>query len=255
MFDSFDASFYLEGSDVPFIVNMSTPEFMGANENVISITKRIPLGSANSDSFADFSEHLLSANSNITIYLRGQGRCRLGALPIVTVKYNQAIPVTGFNDLAGAKITNLEFVNQTGTDASDGANVLGKASITNPSTMTLTLGNVSQTIYGPSTANGTTGVFLGNSTLPNLVIRPGTAEYDFRFAADSVAFVNLLKDPRYACGVFPATLVQERSIYDGSVVPYFTSAMRQQNLSMTIDIRATFQQAGLGSLLASDCSI
>ena len=43
-------------------------------------------------------------------------------------------------------------------------------------------------------------------------------------------------------------------MYDGQVVPYFTSALGLSLLSTTLNATETLQKAGLGSLIKGACS-
>lgn len=89
--EAFEASLYLDGSDVPFI-SFDTPAIKANNGTESHVQQRVQI--QNMDEFTKYTMVTLGSDQ-YKVYLRGKGGLKLGSLPKTTVDYNQEIDVQG----------------------------------------------------------------------------------------------------------------------------------------------------------------
>ena len=94
--DAFEASLYLQDSDVPF-ASFNTPAMKANNGTVTHVKQRVEI--QNQTEFTRYAM-LTLASESYTVYLRGNGGLKLGGLPKTSVDYNQDIQMKGKLTLA-----------------------------------------------------------------------------------------------------------------------------------------------------------
>jgi hypothetical protein len=127
---------------------------------------------------------------------------------------------------------------------SDGANAIGNVTIPNPSVMTLALGDVSFNM-------SVNGLFIGNATMPDLTLRPGNNSYPIHVTSNQTRVVGIIQEPRYHCGVFPVDIAGDKSVYDGQVLPYYTEALKHNQLTTVLNITDALNEVGFGFALGN----
>lgn len=98
----FEASLYLEGSDVPF-ASFNTPEVKANNGTVSNVQQRVQI--QNQTEFTRYAMVTL-ASETYTVFLRGNGGLKQGGLPKTSVDYNQKIELNGRSLSESWSVTN-----------------------------------------------------------------------------------------------------------------------------------------------------
>lgn len=89
--DGFDASLFLEGSDVPFI-SFTTTGFKATNGSRSQVQQRVPI--KNMTEFTRYTMTVLGSDK-YSFSLRGTGGLKQGGLPHTNVDYNQKVEMQG----------------------------------------------------------------------------------------------------------------------------------------------------------------
>lgn len=89
--DAFEASLYLEGSDVPF-ASFNTPSIKAENGAENHVKQRVQI--QNMTEFTKYTMVTLGSDQ-YKVYLKGNGGLKLGGLPQTSVDYDQEIEVQG----------------------------------------------------------------------------------------------------------------------------------------------------------------
>lgn len=97
-------------------------------------------------------------------------------------------------------------------------------------------------------------VLIGNLTIPNMSLQPGTLNYPFWATTNQTEVAGLLQKPEYTCGELPISVRADASTFDGQVIPYLTKALNSTVLKIDLDIKPTLDEAGFGFLIGKDCS-
>ncbi|RMZ80107.1 hypothetical protein DV737_g3170, partial [Chaetothyriales sp. CBS 132003] len=239
----FNASLYLdEDASTPF-VSFETPKINHVkNGTIVYIQDTVTL--YNLDQFAAFTEKALTS-SDFNVILRGKGKLKEGGLTKTTVTYKTKAALKGLDGLSSINVASVTLLK---TALSDGTNAEGVIDLYNPSVFTLELGNVSLSLTGPSPNN----TALGTTTLLNTVLSPGNNTLNADITADIFAIASLItQDSRYGCAVFPVNITGNNVTMDGVDIPYYTSAMKQINLSTTLNLTSTLEDAGYGALIGT----
>jgi len=80
------------------------------------------------------------------------------------------------------------------------------------------------------------GVFIANSTIPDLVLRPGNRTYTLRSSTNATAIAETLLKPRYRDGILPLDVVGVKSVVDGVEIPYFSAALQRSTIRTQLDV-------------------
>jgi len=232
--DAFQADLCLEGSDVPF-AQLSVPAVKAANGSETHVSQRIQIH--NTDEFNEYAKTSL-LSKEYTIYLKGKGGLKYGGLHKTTVKYNEKITMQGLNGLAGFNVTDFQILT---TAQPDGSNANGTVLIPNPTVATYAMGNLTMDMFVGE-------VFIGNSTLQNVVLRPGNNTFPLRSVTNQTAVVGLLFN-EYKSGIFPINIVSRRAIYDGEDLPYYEQALQANNLTIHLNVIEVLVKSGLAGYL------
>lgn len=216
--DAFDASVYLPGSNTPCF-NVTVPKIPKA-DNGTSVSIQQQLIISNQAQFAEYAK-LQLLSDNFTVYLAGTGKLKEGGLPTIGVDYNQTLSIQGLRNLAGLAITNLTL---TGLNTA-----VGEVMIPNPTNATFAFGDTVVDQFIDS-------VFIANSTIPNLVLRPGNQTYALRSSTNATAIAQALLKPQYRDGILPIDVVGVKSSVNGQEIPYFSQALQSSTIRTQLDV-------------------
>lgn len=143
--------------------------------------------------------------------------------------------------MKGLEVTEFHLLTES---LPDGANAIGNVTIPNPSVMTLALGDVS---FDMSVG----GLFIGNATMPNLTLRPGNNSYPIHVTSNQTRVAGIIQKPEYHCGVFPVDIAGNQSVYDGEVLPYYTEALKHNELTTMLNVSDALTEVGFGFALGN----
>ena len=127
----------------------------------------------------------------------------------------------------------------------DGGNSYGTVFIPNPTVITLNMGNVTLDMSVDDT-------FIGNATMPDLVLRPGDNTVPIHVTTNQTAVVNLLQTPKYKCGILPVDIAGKKSMYNGQELTYYSKALQENKLTNDLNVRPALEEAGFGFVLANE---
>jgi hypothetical protein len=145
---------------------------------------------------------------------------------------------SGLNGLEGFNLTKFELLT---TAQPDGSNSKGTVFIPNPSVCTYAMGNLSMSMYVGN-------VSIGNSTLDDVLLRPGNNTFSLRALTNETTVAGLLFTA-YKSGIFPITIVAEEAVYNGQHLPYYENALRANNMTVQLNVIEVLEQAGLAGAL------
>lgn len=129
------------------------------------------------------------------------------------------------NGLKGFKITTFNISLQP---AFDGSNIRGTVFIPNPSVLTITLGDILLDLAVNKTP-------IGNSTLKNVVLKPGNNYINMTGISDQTTVLGLLTS-KYKNGILPVTITGKSSTYRGQELPYFSAALQSNVMNTELDV-------------------
>lgn len=183
------------------------------------------------DALSDYTTAVLS-NEYVTTALVGKTKLHEGALPVITVNYNQTSTYKGLNGLKGFNVTNVR-VNLT---ALSGPNLSGYAYIPNPSDMTIVMGDVTLEL---STATGV----VGNSTIANMTLVPGNNTLPMTGTMDQT---KVLASADRTTGIVQLSIVGKSAIYNGEHLVYYERALASNNLSLALNVAQVVKDSAGG---------
>ncbi|TAQ85350.1 hypothetical protein B7494_g6317 [Chlorociboria aeruginascens] len=184
---------------------------------------------SNQEQIAEYTTQVLN-NVNITTGLHGRPKLYLGKLPTTTVTFDKDVTYLGLNGLAGFNVTDLR-VNLSAPAGSP--NMVGLTYVPNPSVLTVAMGNVTFDLAGPN------GTILGNTTINDFTIAPGNNTLPMTGAID-----NTLLLPQLVDGNAVLTVIGRSSVYNGLHLPYYETAIKSNNLTLTLNIPAVLAASG-----------
>ncbi|KAK5459886.1 hypothetical protein LTS15_004015 [Exophiala xenobiotica] len=231
---AFEADLCLENSDTPF-AQLSIPATEAANGTKARVVQRVPI--KNKDQFFAYAKTQILSEEYV-VYLKGKGDLKYGKLQKTNVKYNDKITMKGLNGLKGFNVTDFELI--TTSHPSD-YNANGTVLIPNPTVTTYEMGNITMDMYVGN-------VWIGNSTLENVVLRPGNNTFPLRALANQTAVVQLLFTD-YKSGIFPVNIVTKGVIYHGEHLPYYEYALQSKNQTNNLNVIEVLEKAGLAGYL------
>ncbi|KAL2859943.1 DUF3712 domain-containing protein [Aspergillus lucknowensis] len=217
---SFDADVSLQGS--PAFATVTVPEVQARDDAAVHVEQWVDLTDA--DQFAAFSTAVMM-NEEFNLGVYGEPDLKLGALPKIDVTYNKTVTMKGLNKLKGFKIKSLRF----DSDREDGNNAHGTVFIPNPSVLQLSMGNITLDI----SSNGTA---LGQSFLNDLVLNPGDNNVPMLSNLSNSKLFDIIGDLPAGAPTIPLTIVGKSSVYDGKEIPYFTAALKANELVVDLNI-------------------
>ena len=143
--------------------------------------------------------------------------------------------------MKGLQVTEFHLLTESLTD---GANAIGNVTIPNPSVMTLALGNVTFDM-------SVDGLFIGNATMPDLTLRPGNHSYPIHVTSNQTRVAGIIQKPEYHCGVFPVDIAGNQSVYNGEVLPYYSEALKHNDLTTVLNVTDALNEVGFGFALGN----
>jgi hypothetical protein len=135
-------------------------------------------------------------------------------------------------------LTSFAIITET---LKNGTNANGTVFVPNPTVATYDMGNLTMNMY----VNGTA---VGNSTIKDMVIRPGNNTFEMFATTNQTAVVQLLFT-NYKCGIFPIDIATETVTYNGQRLDYYEKALQLKNLTVHLDVISALEKAGLAQLL------
>ena len=121
----------------------------------------------------------------------------------------------------------------------DGTNMVGTVLIPNPTVLTLSMGNVTFNNYIHGTKT-----LIGNSTLSNLVLKPGNNTMPMKSIVDQALVITQLTT-NFKNGMLPIDIVGLSAVYEGQHLPYFEKALQGLTQSITLDVGSALMKIGL----------
>ncbi|KAJ9612516.1 hypothetical protein H2200_004113 [Cladophialophora chaetospira] len=232
--DPFLGAFSLTESSPPF-VKFPVPAIEASNGSQAHIAERVQI--ANMDEWDKYTKAVL-LSEEFDIYLKGKGGLKYGKLPKTTVTYDKQVTVKGLNGLKGFALTDFALITEA---LKNGTNAHGTVFIPNPTTSTYEMGNLTMNMYVKNT-------YVGNSTLKDVVIRPGNNTFNMYATTNQTAVVGLLFTT-FKCGIFPIDIVASGSTYNGQRLPYYEKALQANNLTVQLNVIKVLEEAGLAQYL------
>jgi len=248
--DAFQAALFLEDTepDIKPFGYITIPSLHVQKENPVVIDQELEI--IDHEQFARYTT-LVMQSETYRLAVRGQTDLHLGALPTSKVNFNKvmtsqgnplafsifqevAYGSAGLNKLRGFRVAGF---NITLTAMPGQPNMFGTAFIPNPSPQTLTVGNVTQDLFVGGTP-------IGNTTIENLVLRPGDNYVPITSITDQAAVIGLLTT-RFQTGILPVDIRGRTVVYNGQRLPYFERAFATTPLSTSMDIGAALEKIGL----------
>ena len=79
---------------------------------------------------------------------------------------------------------------------------------------------------------------MGQSYLKNLVLKPGNNIIPMTSKVDDAAIIELLEgdNKKYSSGIIPFDITGNSSVYNGQNLPYFTSALAANTLTVELNV-------------------
>jgi hypothetical protein len=237
----------------PAFVEFQVPAIEASNGSRTHIAERVQI--ADMDEWYKYTGAVL-ASEQYTVYLQGKGGLKYGKLPKTTVTYDKKItlkgnsclaliclfqmltPIAGLNGLQGFALTDFAIITET---LKNGTNANGTIAIPNPTVATYDMGNLTMSMY----VNGT---YVGNSTIKDMVIRPGNNTFEMYATTNQTTVLSLLFTS-YKCGIFPIDIVTDKVVYNGQQLPYYERALQAKNLTVQLNVIEVLEKAGLAQYL------
>jgi len=221
--DAMNVSLFLEDTEPnikPF-AQLEMAAVTSGKTTPVSITNQT-MHILDMDQFIRYT-NLTMFSETFRLALRGHTKLTQGALHH-EVQYNEVLTLKGLNNMKGFNISS--FTVHLKPEA-DGANLIGKVYIPNPTIMTIYMGNVTQDL-------SIAGDPIGTSLMPNLILKPGDNFVDMRSTTDQVKVLKHLAD--YKDGNVPIDIVGNSSIYDGVHLKYYEIPLQAQHLQTKLHL-------------------
>ncbi|KAI9845826.1 MAG: hypothetical protein M1837_004506 [Sclerophora amabilis] len=243
--DSFNASLFLEDTlpDIKPFAYIQLPPIQSGDRVPMSLDQTVQI--ADLEQFTKYST-LVMNSEEYRLGIRGRVGLHEMAFPVTTVDYNEVVTLKGLNGLQGFDVVSYKIL---GKAEPDGANMIGKVYIPNPSVMTIAMvtfplhswcqcksqkktynvhqGNVTMNLY-------VQGDFIGTSLLPDLVLRPGNNTVDMRSTTDQEVIFGKLSE--FEDGLIPIDIVGNSSVYHGQHLTYYEAALKSNTQHIKLDL-------------------
>ncbi|KAI9720411.1 MAG: hypothetical protein M1812_002917 [Candelaria pacifica] len=233
--DAFNASLYINNTDGKPFSYIQIPA-VHATKEALSISNQTVNIADFSSQFADYAGVVLGSEQ-YNLIVKGRTDLHEMKFPTTTVDYNKQVTLKGLNGLKGFNVTSFQILLKA---EPDGANMIGKVYIPNPSIMTIEMGNVTLSLSQNS-------IPIGTSLLPNLTLKPGNNTLDMRSTINQTLVLSSLK--QFKDGMVPIDIIGNTSIYNGQHLPYYENALRANNQRITLNVGAALKDAGLAGLV------
>ncbi|KAF2146601.1 uncharacterized protein K452DRAFT_314850 [Aplosporella prunicola CBS 121167] len=235
--EAFNASLFLENTepDIKPFGYITIPKTHVESNNKINIDQELPV--TDMDQFFAYNKMVINSEE-FRLAVRGKPKLKLGGLPKYKVNYNKVVTMKGLNKLAGFAITSAQVKLKP---EPDGATLLGKVSIPNPSVLSIEMGNVTMDL----SVNGT---YIGYTLIPNLTLEPERDnEFDMRSYVNTTLVLGLVAKG-YTDLMLPVDIVGNSSINsEGEHLTYYEAAIKENTLHTTLNLTEASGSSGLGS--------
>lgn len=179
------------------------------------------VGVQNASELSVFLTHALTGYG-ATLRLQGATNARVGAVN-TWVTIDREILFGGLNSLSGTNVTETKAV---APFVQDSANIEGHLMISNMSPFTLSLGNVTCGIYGIP-GHRIPDELIGNSTVKDLVIRPGRQEVAWRGQLDVATTLGYVKELPAGAEALQVAVRGNKAVVDGQQIHYLDELLRR----------------------------
>lgn len=158
-----------------------------------------------------------------TLRLQGATNTRSVGAVNTWVTIDKEILFGGLNSLSGMNVTGTKAV---APFAQDSANIEGHLTISNMSPFTLSLGNVTCGIYGIP-GHRIPDELIGNSTVTDLVIRPGRQEVAWRGQLNIGTTLGYVKELPAGAEALQVAVRGNKAVVDGQQIHYLDELLRR----------------------------
>jgi len=231
--DEFKAALFLENTEPnikPFGY-IKIPKLHATKDATVVVSQ--PLEIVDMDQFIAYNK-LVTQSDTYRVAMRGRTNLHLGALPTVGVNFNKVVETKGLNSLKGFRVENMTI----SLKALPGQpNMQGTLVIPNQSLMTLTLGTVVQDLFVDNE-------LIGNTTIPDLTLKPGDNRIPMTSISDQAAVIKLIST-KYKDGKLTVEARTTSIKYKGETLPYYEAAMKATPLFTTLDLGPPLLAAGV----------
>jgi len=232
--DGFRAALFLEDTlpDIKPFGYIDIPPVKVEKDFIITVDQTMQIEDMNQ--FIKYNL-LVMGSKEFRVAVRGRTGVHQPGLRKIDVNYNKVITMKGLNKLEGFNVTHFD-VKLAPED--DGTNLVGTVSIPNPSLLTIDLGNVTMDL-------SVDGTPIGQSLLPNLVIKPGDNNVPMRSVSNQSAVLKLLTT-KYLDGILPVDISGNSSVNSkGEHLPYFEAAIKSNVMRVKLDVGSALKKIGL----------
>ncbi|KND89525.1 hypothetical protein TOPH_05869 [Tolypocladium ophioglossoides CBS 100239] len=241
--DPFEGNMTLADIDnAPAFATLQFPQTNADKHQDVNISQ--PLHITNLEAFNQFN---IAFFQNETLRVRIAGKTKIqpaGLSRKYDVDFVKVLDLAGLNLLNGTKVTD----GTVDLKANKGQpNFKGTAEIPNASHFTLDIGNATFTNFADNKN-------LGNLTINNLLLRPGTNTVDISAELDQLTILNIIaKRPYCENGIVPFKLLGVDVENRGQKIPYFLAALGSANQTVNIDIGSILKKT-LGDSFKPTCT-
>lgn len=224
--DAFEGVMYLEDlpGQTPFL-NISFPATNGNKHQLINISQDITI--EDHDAFNTFNIWF-AANQTLNVTVYGKTKVKPSGLSKkFGVTFKKTINMNGLNLFNGTTVSDgkIDISAKKGQP-----NFKATADIPNASYFTLDIGNATFTNFIDNTN-------IGNLTIPNLLLVPGSNKVPITADLDQVAVLEQVQTPKYCkTGIIPVKLKGAAVVNDGQTLQYFLDALSANNETVPMDI-------------------
>lgn len=224
--DGFEGVMYLEDlpDHTPFL-NVSFPATNGNKHQLLNISQELQI--QNHDAFNNFNVWF-AFNETLRVTVEGRTKVKPSGLSTkFGVTFKKTVTMKGLNMFNGTTVTNGKI----NISAKKGQpNFSATADIPNASYFTLDIGNATFTNFIDDTS-------IGNLTIPNLLLVPGSNKVAISANLDQVAVLNAVQSAKYCkTGIIPVKLQGAAVLNDGETLQYFLDALGAHNQTVPMDI-------------------
>ncbi|KAJ5377164.1 uncharacterized protein N7496_004573 [Penicillium cataractarum] len=183
-----------------------------------------------------------------TLSLRGSTNSYLGKLKSHVTMDKDVVSPT-LDSFTGFSISDATLLLPA---RSDGTNLIGNATLPNPSVLTIEIGTIILDIYSGS-------LLIGNATLEGLTLKPGnhtnaiTGVLDLKKIIANLGEVLKTQASALKTGNLALDTVTRSVVWNGTEVPYYTKVMHELTLTANVGLVSTLKNT-LHNLLHSDGS-
>ncbi|POR39423.1 Uncharacterized protein TPAR_00391 [Tolypocladium paradoxum] len=241
--DPFEGNMTLADVDnAPAFATLQFPKTNADKHQDVNISQTVQI--TNMDAFKQFN---IAFFQNETLRVRIAGKTKLqpaGLSRKSDVDFTKILNLAGLNLLKGTNVTD-GTVDLKATKGQP--NFKGTAEIPNASHFTLDIGNATFTNFADDRN-------LGNLTINNLLLRPGTNKVDISAELDQLTILAIIaKKPYCETGIVPFKLLGVDVENQGQKIPYFLAALGSANQTVNIDIGSILKKT-LGDSFKPTCT-